>query len=94
MGADDHLQKLGSLIDLLRSKGVRVYRESETTADGEALANVEIELEPTVVEHRAEKQQPEPDPDICSCGHFAHEHQDGLCLRGCDAEACAPREKT
>lgn len=84
MNIEDHLEKLGALIDLLRSKGVRVYRASETTT--------ELELEPTVVEHRAEKQQ--PDPDLCSCGHLSHEHQDGLCLMGCDADACAPREKT
>lgn len=80
---DAPLVKLSNLIDLLREKRVRVYRGTETST--------ELELEPTVIEHPPEK--PAPDPDVCRCGHASHEHgPDGLCLRGCDVETCAPKE--
>lgn len=88
--SEHDLSRLGALIDLLRSKGVRSYVSDEHAASGWR-SHVELEFEPTVVEHQPEK--PGPDPDVCRCGHMAHEHQGGLCLRGCDADACALPEE-
>lgn len=83
------LSRLGALIDLLRSKGVRSYVSDEHAASGWR-SHVELEFEPTIVDHPDAK--PAPDPDRCACGHMAHEHSNGLCLHGCEPEACAPPE--
>lgn len=83
------LSRLGALIDLLRSKGVRSYVSDEHAASGWR-SHVELEFELTVVDHPDAK--PAPDPDRCACGHMAHEHSNGLCLHGCEPEACAPPE--
>jgi hypothetical protein len=81
---DPPLDHLNALLDLLRSKGVRVYRETEH--------GIDVELEPTVIEHPDAK--PAPDPDRCACGHMAHEHgPGGLCLHGCEPSACTPPEE-
>ena len=81
---DHQLARLADILDLLRSKGVRIYRE---TAHG-----IEVEFEPSI-DPRPEAK-PAPDPDRCACGHMAHEHGDGgLCLHGCDPSSCSPPEK-
>jgi hypothetical protein len=78
------LDHLSALLDLLRSRGVRVYRETEH--------GIDVEFEPTTIEHPDAK--PAPDPDRCACGHMAHEHGDGgLCLHGCDPSSCSPPEE-
>jgi hypothetical protein len=88
--SDPKLDRLGALLDLLRAKGVRVYRASELDRDGRPVGRIEVEFEPTIVDHPDAK--PAPDPDRCACGHMAHEHSNGLCLHGCEPEACAPPE--
>lgn len=85
----EYLSTLSGIIDLMRSKGVRSYK-GMTTLDGHTPFNLELELEPTIVDHPDAK--PVPDPDRCACGHMAHEHSNGLCLHGCEPEACAPPE--
>lgn len=82
MSDAQELERLGALLDLLRSKGVRVFRETEH--------GIDVEFEPTIIDHPDAK--PAPDPDRCACGHMTHEHSNGLCLHGCEPEACAPPE--
>lgn len=82
MSDAQELERLGALLDLLRAKEVRVFRETEH--------GIDVEFEPPVVDHPDAK--PAPDPDRCACGHMAHEHSNGLCLHGCEPEACAPPE--
>lgn len=88
--SDPKLDRLGALLDLLRAKGVRVYRASELDTAGRPVGRIDVEFEPTIVDHPDAK--PAPDPDRCACGHMAHEHSNGLCLHGCEPEACAPPE--
>ena len=76
---------LGATLDMLRSKGVSKYRED----DGRSFA---VEFFPSVAA-QPEMDAAKPDPNICRCGHFKHEHGDhGLCLIGCDPEKCAGPE--
>jgi len=82
--ADSELSRLADILDLLRSKGVRIYRETEH--------GIDVEFDPPTVEHPDAK--PAPDPDRCSCGHMAHEHgPGGLCLHGCEPSSCSPHEE-
>ena len=75
--ADVDLNALASVIDLLRSKGVSIYR-----ADG-----LELQLGPLPgAPHAVESAS----ADRCKCGHpkWEHDSSSGLCLVGCDAETC------
>lgn len=87
---DTDLVALGALVDLLKSKGVRRFRSGGVYSSGNEFVRLELEFEPTIVDHPDAK--PAPDPDRCACGHMAHEHSNGLCLHGCEPEACAPPE--
>lgn len=90
MVPDTDLAVLGALIDLLKSKGIRHFKSGGVYLSGNEFVRLELEFEPTVVDHPEAK--PAPDPDRCACGHMAHEHSNGLCLHGCEPEACAPPE--
>jgi hypothetical protein len=90
---DPQLDRLAEILDLLRSKGVRIYRGAVGLDSEGRTEQAEIEFEPTVIDHPDAK--PSPDPDRCACGHMAHEHGDGgLCLHGCDPSSCSPPEET
>lgn len=67
---------LAKLLDLLVSKGVRVYRN-----DG---MHIEFSA-PEAEEPKAAAG--EGPPETCKCGHAVYEHQNGLCLH-CDPEKC------
>jgi hypothetical protein len=89
---DPQLARLAEILDLLRSKGVRIYRGAVGLDSEGRTEQAEIEFEPTVIDHPDAK--PAPDPDRCACGHMAHEHGDGgLCLHGCDPSSCSPPEE-
>jgi hypothetical protein len=92
MVPDTDLVHLAAILDLLKAKGVKHYKAGGVDVSGNEFVRMEVEFEPTidVSTGRAEKQ--EPDPDMCPCGHWLHEHQDGLCLHGCEPEACLPKE--
>lgn len=87
----EYMATLSSILDLMRAKGVRSFK-GMTTLDGHTPFSLEIELEPTLDVSTGRSEKQEPDPDMCSCGHWLHEHQDGLCLHGCEPEACLPKE--
>lgn len=79
-------QALLTFVDRLRGAGVKSYKGQ---FDGDL---IELELGPPVI---AEPQpsKPEADPDKCRCGHMVYEHNQGLCLVGCDAEKCVEPEQ-
>ncbi len=64
-----------ALVDAMKARGVAKF-----TVDG-----VSVEFGPVDVPLRDEKRV---DDDMCPCGHGGHEHNAGLCLRGCDVEKC------
>ena len=80
------LPELAALLDLLKSKGVSHY-EGPVMGD----RSCRITFAPT-----PDKAPPVEskglDPDVCRCGHSNAEHTNGLCIAGCDVEACAPEE--
>jgi hypothetical protein len=75
------LAEVAALADVLRAKGVRVWKDGP----------VEMELGPPIDSAPDSPAEPE---DICRCGHpFIGHSAEGLCVTGgCDVEACAPPE--
>ncbi len=89
------LTELAALLDLLSAKGVTHY-VGPLTAN--ALSpTVNLYLRPTTPVAAgvvtAEKEDDEPDADLCRCGHALYTHINGLCGDGCDVERCVPPEK-
>ena len=72
------LDEVGALADLLRAKGVRLFKSDEC----------EMELGPALVPDDGKPAVPEP--DLCKCGHPEYFHINGLCSQGCAAETCSP----
>lgn len=77
------LQAISKLCDVLNAKGVRSFK-----TDGFEL----VFNEPEDAEPAAPEPKPSVDPDLCRCGHFSHEHMNGLCLKDCAPEKCAGPE--
>lgn len=75
--ADTHtIEMVAALADVARKKGIR-----SLTVDG-----LVLEMGPLDVPAKPDPKQFETDQ--CACGHGLHEHQGGLCLRGCDVSRC------
>lgn len=74
-----------SLVDALRGKGVRVFRGD---FEGKPL---ELELGPALIPD-APNGPAEPDAGLCNCKCPVYAHTNGLCLAGCEPEACAGPE--
>lgn len=73
---------LPKLLDLLKAKGVRTF------TDG----GLHIEFAPT--EQTPMTSTPIPEDPACKCGHPYHQHNEvGLCLIGCEPDACAAPPK-
>lgn len=88
------LTELSALLDLLKAKGVTHYEGPVWDArKQESFFQAKIELLPASMPAPADDKPDAktPDPDVCACGHGIHEHQNGLCLHGCDEEKCGAR---
>ncbi len=72
--------ELGTLIDLLRTKGVRSFEDN----------GLKLELGAALDDGKS--TMPAVDPELCRCGHGLHAHTNGLCILGCDASACLDGE--
>ena len=83
---DRDFEAVARLADVLRSKGVKVFK----------VGGLEMELHPSVesVSEPMPQQPPVPkeDADTCKCGHAHYAHQSGLCIHGCAVEKCVPEE--
>ena len=78
-----------TFLDQLRSKGVRAYRGE---FDGK---RIEVELGPEVTQDAPGPATVKPEePTLCRCGCAIYEHTNGLCLKGCEPEACAGPEES
>lgn len=78
------LKHLGGLLDLLKSKGVGMFHGGGFIIEFEDATPAAPSGAPSI----------EVEPAPCACGHAHFEHsEDGMCLKGCDVEACAPPEK-
>ena len=78
------LGALGELVELLRTRGVRYYREGDVSLEFEAS---------TPPPARADSSGADEASETCRCGHGMHAHnQDGLCIHGCAVEVCAGPE--
>jgi len=75
---------LGELLDLLRSKGVRVF------SGPHGIGSIHVEFGPAEVKDVPTK--PVPDEEKCLCGCPVHAHVNGLCIFNCGPEKCAPPE--
>jgi hypothetical protein len=90
----EELVAVEGLIDSLRKRGVRSFQgfgvALELFPDGRSgwteAAPKATDMETTL------KELASPAP-LCRCGHEEFAHNAGMCLAGCPAEACAPREK-
>lgn len=84
---DAELETVGKLCDVLRSKGVASWKGADCEI---VLGDLPVpDVKQKVAEFRSHVEQA---ADSCPCGHAAYEHQSGLCLRGCDVEACQEKE--
>jgi len=87
------LTELSALLDLLKTKGVTSYRGAISSSDELRGLAVDLTLAATA-SAPADDTKPDakqPDPDVCACGHGVHEHQNGLCLMGCDESKCGAK---
>lgn len=72
------MSPLTELLDLLKTKGVRVFREGD----------LHIEFGPP--EQPADELKPPQVREACSCGHAVWEHTNGLCMH-CDPGKCVEK---
>lgn len=77
----EEIATISKLADMLKAKGVRVFRG----------AGIELEFEAPAAPN-VEPDAPTADPDMCRCGHANHAHMNGLCVHGCEAEKCIPED--
>lgn len=83
---EPEIATIGKLIDLCRSKRVRVLAN-----DG---FRIELELEPVTEPEPKGSTKPAVDPSLCRCGHPEHMHTNGACLSGCTEDKClAPEDR-
>ncbi len=92
------LADLAALLDLLKAKGITHIRmEPWSYPPGKELfcgcGVIDVSFAPTL-DKAPPDTKPGLDPDVCRCGHGNAEHTNGLCLAGCETEACAPPETT
>ena len=76
----EEIEIVGKLADMCRSKGIRSIDVGGCKLD---MGDVPAIATP----------KPTNDPDVCRCGHQEHQHMNGLCVYGCDAEKCADEVK-
>lgn len=79
----NHLQALGALCDVLKSKGVISAR----------LGDIELRFASSDVILDVGASEVE-DQENCKCGHHAvYAHSNGACLHGCDLAICEPQDE-
>lgn len=82
----DEVKTIGTLCDTLRAKGVARFECDDK-------GGVKFEFGPLESPVAATASAPAPALSApCACGHMEWEHNDGACLRGCDAEKCEERQ--
>lgn len=89
------LTELAALLDLLKSKGVsRARLEPWNYPPGKEIAYCGV-IDVTFaapIDKAPPEEKSGKSPDDCRCGHAHAEHTNGLCIAGCEVEACAPEE--
>lgn len=70
-----------TFLDEMKRRGVRTFTFGELSA----------EFAPSEAPMRPEAKTLQT--DTCQCGHGLHEHQSGLCLRGCEVDKCVTEGK-
>ncbi len=89
--ASTELNVLMELTDALRLRGVKVFHGSYDGRD------VLLEFGPTEKHEEVVTvggSVATEDPEKCHCGHFTYQHQNSLCIMGCDIDKCIDPEKT
>ena len=86
------LTELAALLDLLKSKGVQSYEGPFCADPRSPLEQVVKVTLATPIDKAPPEEKSGKSPDDCRCGHAHAEHTNGLCIAGCEVEACAPEE--
>lgn len=84
---DAELETVGKLCDLLRARGVRIWKGADCEIEMGELPVPDVKQKALETHSKLEQAA-----EVCPCGHAEYEHQSGLCLRGCDVESCQEKE--
>jgi hypothetical protein len=75
-----------AFIDQLRGKGIRSFKGPFEEGV------IELELGPALIPDPPASPTNAPDASLCNCKCPVYAHTNGLCLAGCEPEACAGSE--